>query len=398
MKFIIFLTLLLSVGPSFGEDVAPDQLEAKAVMNQVYESFLKIVPYIYSDKLSFDHNKKSSEEELVKDLTEIAKAFKGAKHVNFLKSPGFKPSLDTISIHIQETIDSLGSKNRVFAHARLKAMAALCISCHSQLSTAVAKNAFVGIASNIGRDRFDSDFGFANYLYLVRRFPDAVKYFELSIQNVLLRNQNIPPGMLVDDKVINGELYLSLRRILSIYIKIEPEPVKAIAFLQKYSHDKSISKMTKVDIDAWIKSLEKWKNFDFTKIDSISNFIDKNLAVLESSESSKIKIYSGEDDITLLFSAGVLSKFLNDNPKSEMTPQILYWLAIAEKRLSSTYFFSLGDIYLKECIVQFPKSTYAKKCYQEYEENILFGYSGSSGTDIPLDEKRELDRLKKFLK
>jgi hypothetical protein len=233
---------------------------------------------------------------------------------------------------------------------------------------------------------------------LVRRLSDSVKYFELTIKKSILKNQNIQAINLTDDKVINGDIYTSLRRVLSIYTKITPEPQKAILFLKKYSNDKSISKMTRIEIGSWIQALEKWRQYDFNKIPSINDFVAKNLASLESSELSKAKIHSGENDITLLISSGVLSKYLNDNPQTDVTPEILYWLAVAERRLSSTYFFSLSDIYLKECIVQFSSSPYAKKCYQEYEDNIQFGYSGSAGTDIPVEEKRELDRLKKIIK
>jgi hypothetical protein len=370
-------------------------MEVKVVMNQVFDSFLKIIPYIYTDKLVLDHNTKASEAELTKNLTDIATALKSTKHVNFLKGANYKPSLDTINTHIQETIDSLQSKNKVFAQARLKAMTALCVSCHSQLSNNISKNAIVSSGSNIGRDRFDSDFGYANFLYLVRRFPDSVKYFEMAMKNNIEKNQKAPTGMLSDDKVVNGELYTSLRRVLSIYTKINFEPTKAIAFLNKYKNNKSISKFTKADIDLWIKSLEPWKKFDAGKVVNVSEFIKKNLTVLES---SKEKVNSGDHDITLLISSGILSKYLSDTPSSDLTPEVLYWLAVAERRLSTTYFFSLSDIYLKECVTQYSKSEYAKKCYQEYEDNIIFGYSGSSGTDLPPEEKRELEKLKSLIK
>ena len=106
----------------------------------------------------------------------------------------------------------------------------------------------------------------------------------------------------------------------------------------------------------------------------------------------------GKNDVTLLVASGVLSHYLNDKPQSKLAPQILFWLGVADKQLGSTYLFSLGDLYLKECIQQYPKSTFAKKCYREYEDNLIFGYSGSSGTDIPEDEKKELARLKALIK
>ncbi|MDO9181111.1 MAG: hypothetical protein Q7U04_01820, partial [Bacteriovorax sp.] len=67
-------------------------------------------------------------------------------------------------------------------------------------------------------------------------------------------------------------------------------------------------------------------------------------------------------------------------------------------RMGQTYFFSLGDLYLKDCIRKYPASPYAKKCYQEYSDSIEAGYSGSSGTDIPASERRELLKLKSLLK
>ena len=115
-------------------------------------------------------------------------------------------------------------------------------------------------------------------------------------------------------------------------------------------------------------------------------------------EARKENIQTGEYDVTLLVSAGFLTKCMADHPESTKAAEILYWLSIAERRLSSTYFFSLSDLYLKDCIIKHSKEAYAQKCYKEYEENILFGYSGSSGTSVPKDEQKELDRLKSYLK
>lgn len=376
-------------------DITSEELEAKAVMNQVYESFIKIVPYIYSDKLILEGKDKKIQEELNTNLLDLQKAFKNAKHVDFLKIPGFKPSLETINAHIQDTIDSVNSKNKVFAHARLKAMTALCVSCHSGISDRVAKNAFGEALASVKRDQFDSDFNYANYLYLVRRFTEAKTYYEFAIRSTTSKVKEMPKGMALDDKVINGEIYISLRRVVSIFTKISLKPQNAIDFLNKYKDDKFISKATRSDIEQWIMSLNKWKKFDINSVKDINAFIATNLKPLEN---LKDKVNSGDHDITLLISSGVLTKYLNDHPKTDMTPNILYWLAVAEKRLSTTYFFSLSDLYLKECISQFPTSEYAKKCYQEYEDNLIFGYSGSSGTDIPQEERRELERLKKLLK
>ena len=108
--------------------------------------------------------------------------------------------------------------------------------------------------------------------------------------------------------------------------------------------------------------------------------------------------FQGGEDVTLLISSGVLLNYLVENSVSSLAPQILYWMSIAENRMGKNYFFSLSDLYLKDCIKKYPKSLYAKKCYSEYADSIEEGYTGSSGTNIPSEEKNELIKLKNLLK
>lgn len=394
MKLFIIVFLILSSSGFADEKL--NSTQAKAVMSNVYESFVKIIPYIYSDKSSYESLKlQKNQEELIGNLNDISAYFKGAKHIAFFQKPGFRPSLETINSHLDETILSIQSHNLVFAQSRLKAVTALCVSCHTQISEVVASNAFGESISKEKRARFESDFAFANYLFLVRRFTEAINYFEMSINTNLTKTQSIGSSIISDDGANSQEIVSALRRVLSVYTKINFNPEKAIIFLKKYQSKKNLSKQTRESVSVWIKSLEKWKSFDPHKMGLISEFIIKNLRPLEL---RKDKAYNEESDVTFLVSSGILSKYLVDNPKSELAPEILYWLSIAEKRLTNTYFFSLSDLYLKDCITRYSKSTYAKKCYQEYEDGIIFGYSGSGGTDIPTEEKLELERLKKALK
>ncbi|MDO9182686.1 MAG: hypothetical protein Q7U04_09770 [Bacteriovorax sp.] len=375
--------------PEKNADKAIDTAEAKAVMNNVYDSFVNIIPYVYADKFAFETLKSSSAQKtLIKNLTDISNSFKEARHVQYFQKPGFRPSLDTINSHIDETIVSIKSENMTFALSRLKAITALCVSCHSLLSESASKNAFGEAINSEKRTRFESDYAFANYLFLVRRFSEATVYFDKTIRHHLELGQNT-------DLQNEQEIQSSLRRVLSIYTKITFNPDASVAFLKKYKDHQFLKPQLKMTITQWISSLDKWKKFDPHKIKSIHLFITKYLAPLEA---QKEKLLSGESDITLLIASGVLSKYINDNPLSPYGPEVLYWMAIAERRLSNTYFFSLSDLYLKDCITLYPKNPIAKKCYQEYEDNITFGFSGSKGTDIPNEEKKELDRLKSVLK
>lgn len=376
---------------SYAQQLTDKERETKAVMNQVYESFINIVPFVYSN---VELDKKNSEV-LLGHLNNISDAFKKAKHVEMLQIPGFKPSLDTINVHLKETIDSLNAKNTIFAKARLQAMTTLCMNCHGQLGDKLAKNAFGDSLYKANRQSFGSDFEFANYLFLVRRYTESQTFYEKALKEALDKSQKGSEGLLLDDKVVNGEIFSSLRRLLAINVKIAFKPEKAIQILNKYKDHKSMSKLTRKDIDLWVKGLESIKNVKLEKFSTAKAFIDTYLSKFED---DKEKIVTGSEDITLLMASGFLSKYMSENNVGDAASEILYWLSIAERRLSHSYFFSLSDLYLKECIVKAPKNPWAKKCFDEYEDALTFGYTGSSGTEIPKEEKVELERLRSLIK
>jgi tetratricopeptide (TPR) repeat protein len=374
--------------PAFSAEpeIAPAEAQAKAVMSNVYDSYVKIIPYAYSTKNIFGEFKNKKEKaELLKNLTDLSQFFKSAKHAELFQRPGFRPSLEAITNHLDETIMSVESDSFIFAQKRLNVIGALCVTCHSQLPESVSKNAFRDNIKKEKRERFDSDFAYANYLYLVRRFDDSKKYFEKAINTALGTST----------RSANQEVLASLRKIVSIDTKIKFNYEGARASIEKWEKDSRLSINDRKILKRWIDSLKLWKGFDPSSIKSMPSFIEKNLSPLDM---KKEIIFTGEEDVTLLISSGVLFNFLVENPDSALAPEILYWLSLAEHRMGQSYFFSLGDLYLKDCIRKYPSSPYAKKCYQEYADSIEAGYSGSSGTDIPAGEKRELNKLKSLLK
>ncbi|MBY0415004.1 MAG: hypothetical protein K2Q18_12615 [Bdellovibrionales bacterium] len=387
LKYFMFLSLFIPNIAFTKSTVVDDEvskLAAKAVMDGVYESFQKVIPYVYSDSDTLDLLKKDpkKKEELLKNLNDLSTFFKSARHVEYFQRPGFKPNLESMNSHLNDTINSVSNNNYAFAQKRLSALTTLCISCHTQLSASGARNAFGEAINNSTRKEFESDYAFGNYLYLIRNFEESEKFLVLSIEDSLNKSKT-------------AELHSSLKRVISMHTKVSFNFKLADSFISKYKDDKRMPIFAKNMLTAWSKSLEGWRDFNPKNMNSISEFIKKYLSPLEE---IREQTGNGDNDIALLISSGVLSKYLNDFPTSKDTPEILYWLSVAEKRLGTAYFFTISELYLKDCITQFKSSPFAKKCYELYEENVEFGYTGSGGTDVPTEEKRELQRLKKLLK
>lgn len=360
------------------------KVQAKAVMGGVYETFIKVIPYVYSDEESLLVLKKdpAKKEELLKNLDDLSTFFKSARHVEYFQRPGFRPSLETMNDHLADTINSVNSNNFIFAQKRLSALTSLCISCHSQLSPKGQENAFSALINKAKREDFKSDHDYGNYLYLIRNFNESEKFLDLAIERALKESRS-------------HELYSSLRRMISIYTKISFDYDKAKSFTGKYKGNEQMPKLAKEMVTSWDLGLDEWKTFKPGKVDNIDKFIKTHLSPLE-----EVKELAGEgkNDITLLVASGVLSKFLNDHPKTKNTPEILYWISVAERRLSNTYFFTISDLYLKDCVKLYSKSPYARKCYNLYENNVENAFMGSGGVDVPPSERHELAKLRGLLK
>ena len=121
-------------------------------------------------------------------------------------------------------------------------------------------------------------------------------------------------------------------------------------------------------------------------------YVDRILGPLH--EPGIAEFPSKKEKVARIWLRGRLFHYLNSQPPKEEIPVILYWLAIIDRSVDYSFYYSLADRYLKECMLQYTSHPYAEKCYKEYEAYVTFSYSGSRGTDIPEDVKKELKALK----
>lgn len=391
--FILVLTLL-PISTYSMEKVN----ETKQVMHQALDSIVHLFPYM-SSELKFKDPK--YEKEINHHLMKIATAFKTAKHVKDFQTPGFSPNYKVIKEHLDDTILSFNAQNKTFARLRLASTTSLCLSCHTQLPKD-RMTTFILDNKKVKKSIFESEFEYGDFLFLLRKYKKAVKAYERSIvdrldkQKELKKIQNILGS---NTEQFDRTLYNSFRRILTIYAKVLKQPKEAQDIFSKYIKNQRVPKYMKRDLAKWNKDLEHWvgkKAIDHKLEDDkeMTSFLNTYVAKLDNEGETVI---SGDFDVDLLFTSGVLSNFLSDHPKTKLAPKILYWLGVSENRLSKNMFFTLGDLYLKECIQRYPKSQIAKRCYNEYENEVTFRFTGSIGTNVPQAKQKELNALKSLI-
>lgn len=385
MKYTLLLTMLSSF--VFAQST-------RQTMGKSLDAVIKLIPYTSYELKYIDPKNK---ENINLYLETLLKAFKDGKHNKEFKQVGFGPSYATLKEHLQETIDSFNSSHKDFSFAQARNITPLCLSCHNQLPKDYNSSFSLGI-KQIKRKDFETEFEYAEFLYLVRDYTQAERQYLKVIKNKLEKQKALKKeksSIAFNDP----SLTQSLRKLLEINVRIKRDFKKAQRQLKKVLRNKYLPNSNRVVVLAWLEDIKQWrKNFPKginIKTDSaMKAFVKKYLYPLK-----KEGITLTEDsDVDMLITAGVLSNYLFRHSNKENTPQILLWMGMAENVLGKNVFYTLGDNYFKNCIKKYSNSAYASECYKEYEESIKFRYTGSAGTSIPDNMKRSLNKLKKLVR
>ncbi len=376
--FFFFLVLVAMMIADAGAETKPDT-NTGAVKTKMHEILVHVEalrPYM-SDEVEFKDKK--NESVIKAHLEDLAKLIKSAKHEQVLKTPTLSISRQVLEDHFGELERVYRVGNKSYARWMLNSTLPICISCHTQVPS--ASRSWDPISSRAYKD----DFEHGEFLFTARNFDKAIEAYD----------------KVVDGYPANGiktqNLDTALERKMAIYSRVKRDFAAGIASIEKSQKNKNLPEHLNRNLDAWkaLFRMQKGRKIPDPKVAS-----DKEIKEYVETEFKRglwDKMVSASDPrlITNLTVSGVLYEYLTLHPKTEIKPDILLWLAQCDRDLQNNFFFSLADLYLRNCMDEFPKHPTAKKCYKEYADNIYFSYSGSAGTSFPMEVEKELKDFKK---
>jgi hypothetical protein len=222
-------------------------------------------------------------------------------------------------------------------------------------------------------------------LFAVRHYDEALKAYDSWIREF---NRGKRKDLI--------KLETALKRKLFIFVRVKRLPTDAMDSFKKDLQNKKWPKSVRTEVEGWIDAFRRTpqtKPQSGMTAESLEAMASKNLPPLLSSQER----FKPGATVQFLYVSGLMYDFINTHPAKDVTPGLIYWLAICDGHLNLGYFFSFSDLYLKACIEKFPKSPEASKCYRELESTTIDAYTGSSGINLPDDVKVELDRLKNIV-
>ncbi len=388
MKFLfaalICILSLTSFTNSFADEAAvphakwpteKNRAQIKTLMHRFWGHVETLQKYMSNPE---EFNNPKNAPFILQNLKEMTALTKKAKHQSFLNSPNFGFSRKVLENHISEISRVYKSGNKEYARWMLNSTTSICMSCHTQYPTDPAMISLpdVGVGSS---------FSDAEFLFATRRYESAAQVYRKLISDY--------PG----NKLKGNDLETAIRRLVAFHARIKREPKSGAEELGGVLQNKNLPEYVKKDVTAWRTLFEKWGTEPDPDPKKVSSEDLTKWVNLQFEKTLWDRTVPATDPrtVTYLRVSGILYEYLQLHPKSEITPKILYWLARCEYRLSSNFFYSLGDMYLKGCMRGYPKDPIAKKCYFEYEDNLVMSYTGSRGTYLPPDVDRELKDLRK---
>lgn len=364
---ILFLLSIISFSADSAQDLNGLGLNEK--MSRLGNAMANLFPLAVNDAA---FTNPSNQDKIKQNLAIMADTISQVKPHFENRSATYLVSYEVIKRHINDIQAAYHNQRLPHAQAMLRATAVICVSCHSQ--DQVPRKLFKGYA----RGSFSSDFDYAEYNFITRNYAPAVQYYRLYLDK------------LATNKTEAYQL-TAVRNILMVYTQVLNDIKTGITILKSLQRNTKLTTYTKKNIEAWLVGLKEIQRLDSPgktpSYEQLQHYVDTFVKPGDGPFKAEYHYWI----------KGLLYRYLSATPPNEQIPSLLYWLSVTDRITSHSYYYSLGDLYLKHCMLDYPHSPYAKKCYAEYEDYVVYSYSGSRGTDIPDDIQIELESYRKLV-
>lgn len=311
----------------------------------------------------------------LKQLDQLDTRFRAMEPHVGERGPAFRISWQTMVEQIGRTRDAVdaGTATRETLNNLVHGIASACTGCHTQDDKGKALG-FGSLVPETG-DTLQK----ARFRYVVRDYDAALQLYGqyLDAQEKLAYS-----GPVLD--ALEGELTILAQ------VKRDTE-LGSRHFRQRLERSGSrMSRQMRKDMQAWVKGFENIRKLGLKAGDTgFADLESYARTFLLPHEGSPI-VVDERDKVAYLWVRGLIHEYVQANPRDAQMPELLYWLALSDRVLDYNFYYSLADLYLKECIVRYPASDTAEDCYAEYERYVEFAYSGSGGVHVPTEVRDQL--------
>lgn len=351
--------------------------QPRAEMAQVFEAITHLLPLSLSEqKWSDPKNRK----EILEWLDLLASRSKALEAHAEGRDAGFRNLSRSLSADVEEIRERYRAGRYEESHYFMVESTKNCVACHSRLPTAREFPLADQLISQVDFEAL-SVHEKTQLLVATRRFARAMDVWEKAFVE-----PEITPEML--------DLGGYLLDYLTIGLRVERAPGRVRATLVKLRARKDMPRYLRRHIDGWIRALDATRG-DLDRKDRLERA--RELVFVK----GNVDPYPlGRDRFVYdLVASSLLLQFLDGSEvvSDAKTAEAYYLLGVVESRSVDSYWVPQADFHLEASIRMAPDSPFAEDAYAILEENLVVGYGGVSGADLPADVWATLSELRRII-
>lgn len=386
-RFIfIFIVLSLtachqSTGDIIADNSKDDVLKLKGEMQGVYAYVSKLYNYVFLEE---ELTSKKARKDLIKTIEEIEEGFHKIEEVskNEQKEPGFRAAFLANKYLLNELKSDAKTASDEFIRWELRGLTANCSSCHTR--SKVEKD-FSGVIPQVKDKSAHMQIAVADFLIATRQFGKAEDY----LIEILDSHQGVGDGSIL--------FFQALKRYILVATRVKQQYRESADLLDNLLEQKELSNGSTSRIKYWSDSLKS-----ISKPDVHAVFLPQNQKLDKAKQllSPILNAERFDDDemnfVNTLLATSLLHELLSSEISSEQLRESMLLLGQAYLHLPIETFSNYPEIYLTQCVKDYPKSKEAKIAYGLLEDRIKFLSTGSSGLNMTVEDTRKLRELREL--
>jgi hypothetical protein len=331
-------------------------------MRRLQKNLSDIEPLLYDSQ---EFNAPKNQEFLKKKIHQLAATSEKVQHNPTIinRDPTVRFVASNFASNLQRADQSFTAGKTDFSRYQLMKVTSSCVQCHTRLQQGPESNAKRPETFLKKMPVVDQ----AQYLIASRKFGAAYDLLLISL------------GQPEDENIFSWKSDKSAGLALQIAVQYEQDSSRAMNVINKIQGNPTLPYYIKTKANNWTASIARWK-------------AEKKKPV--TLEDYRRLLASGQGEIEAMrVIPGVLKLLSSDLPSQQLGEALL----LAGESYEIVNDFSPMDLhenYYESCIRNVPHTPTSKKCYQRLEDSVRMGYTGSSGTSIPVDVEVWLKSLK----
>jgi hypothetical protein len=276
---------------------------------------------------------------------------------------------------LQDSEKRFNEGKKTYALWRLRSLSSYCVSCHTRVDAPVDF-----ISGNEKELSSLNQYQKALFFFTTRQFERAAALFLEVAQSEQFRFERLD----------------ALRRWMVIYCRVHPSPTLALKTMTGLLDENRLSVFERAEVENWIGALKRWQRNPTPTFRNNTQKIEFAEKLVSEARANGNDFDSGNGLVELL-RASALLHLVHDQNKEAGPDQAktLLLLGTIYRSLPQLFTSELPEIFLEQCIREYPGTVLAQKCHHEYQGYMADLYTGSSGTNIPDLERAQIEELRR---